>query len=79
MCKVVYAMAHTSQAIIPKDPDGPYGKRMKSTISGDLAWTLRISAYVTERSSSTEWKKYNLVVLNWLVLSLIITYSLSRD
>ncbi|KAH6908492.1 glycoside hydrolase superfamily [Coprinopsis sp. MPI-PUGE-AT-0042] len=44
-----YAMAQLSKAVIPRD-DG---------------WALRAVAFRTGRTSSTEWIKYTIAVLNW--------------
>jgi len=30
-----------------------------------MGWALRVNAFVTERTTSTDWKRYSLVVLNW--------------
>ncbi|KAG8915218.1 hypothetical protein FRC02_004617 [Tulasnella sp. 418] len=60
-----YVLAHGSRAILPKDAGGPWGKRIGSTVTGGKNWALRANAFVTERTSSTEWKRYSLVVLNW--------------
>ncbi|KAG7448583.1 glycoside hydrolase [Guyanagaster necrorhizus] len=60
-----YAMAQASKAIVPKDKGGPFGKRVKVSVGGDLSWTLRVGAYVTGRASSSDWLRYSLVVLNW--------------
>ncbi|KAI0755082.1 glycoside hydrolase superfamily [Daedaleopsis nitida] len=40
----VYAMAHASKAIIPKDANGPFGKRVGVSVGGDLSGLLRVSA-----------------------------------
>ncbi|KAF5329265.1 hypothetical protein D9619_009010 [Psilocybe cf. subviscida] len=58
-------MAQVSKAIIPRDIGGPSGRRIKITVSGELAWTLRVVGFVTQRSSTTEWQRYSLVVMNW--------------
>jgi hypothetical protein len=57
-------MAQASRAIIPKDPGGPFGQRIGVTVGGSLNWALRVGAYATGRTSS-EPKRYSLVVLNW--------------
>ncbi|KAL1740620.1 glycoside hydrolase superfamily, partial [Schizophyllum fasciatum] len=59
-----YAMAHLSKATIPKDAGGPVGKRIGVSVGGDLNWALLVNAFVTERTSSSEWLRYSLVVLN---------------
>ncbi|KAL1663291.1 glycoside hydrolase family 30 protein [Schizophyllum commune] len=60
-----YAMAHVSKATIPKDSGGPSGKRIGVTVGGDLSWALVVTAFVTERTNSSDWLRYSLVVLNW--------------
>ncbi|PSR70551.1 hypothetical protein PHLCEN_2v13590 [Hermanssonia centrifuga] len=60
-----YSMAQASRAIIPKDPNGPWGKRIGVTVGGSLSWALVVGAYVTGRVSSSDWLRYSLVVLNW--------------
>ncbi|KAF5370547.1 hypothetical protein D9757_010139 [Collybiopsis confluens] len=60
-----YSMAHASKAILPKDPGGPFGKRVGVSVSGSLAWALRVGAYVTHRTNPSDWWRYSLVVLNW--------------
>lgn len=57
-------MAHASRAIIPKDPGGPFGRRIGVSVGGDEGWALRVGAYVTERVGASEWLRYSLVVLN---------------
>ena len=57
-------MAQASKAIIPKDAGGPTGKRIGTTVGGSLGWGLRVNGFVTERTSSSEWLRYSLVVLN---------------
>ncbi|KAK2460053.1 hypothetical protein APHAL10511_007930 [Amanita phalloides] len=59
-----YVMAHTSKAIIPKDPGGPFGQRIGVTIKGSPSITVIASAYVVRGRKSTEPKQYTLVVLN---------------
>ncbi|ESK83394.1 glycoside hydrolase family 30 protein [Moniliophthora roreri MCA 2997] len=59
------SMAHVSKATIPKDSGGPSAKRIGVSLSGSLGWALRVGAFVTDRSSSSEWSRYSLVVLNW--------------
>ncbi|GBE84754.1 glycoside hydrolase superfamily [Sparassis latifolia] len=60
-----YAMAQASKAILPKDAGGPFGQRIKVTVGGSLSWGLVVAGYVTERTSSSDWNRYSLVVLNW--------------
>ena len=57
-------MAHVSKATIPKDSGGPSGKRIGVTVGGDLSWALVVTAFVTERTNSSDWLRYSLVVLN---------------
>ncbi len=64
---LVYSMAQASRAIIPKDPNGPWGKRIGVTVGGSLSWALVVGAYVTGRVSSSDWLRYSLVVLNWYI------------
>jgi len=60
-----YSMAQASKAIIPKDPGGPWGKRIGVSIGGELNWALVVGAYMTGRVNSSDWNRYSLVVLNW--------------
>ncbi|KAI9568162.1 glycoside hydrolase family 30 protein [Boletus coccyginus] len=60
-----YAMAQASKAILPRDQGGPWGKRVGVSVAGSLDWALVVGAYVTGRVSSTDWKRYSIVVLNW--------------
>ncbi|KAK2460052.1 hypothetical protein APHAL10511_007929 [Amanita phalloides] len=59
-----YAMAHTSKAIIPKDPGGPFGQRIGITIKGSSNITVVASAFVVRGRNSTGPKQYTLIVLN---------------
>ena len=61
----VYTAAQASKAIIPKDVDGPWGKRIGVSVGGTLDWTFVVGAYVTGRVKSSDWYRYSLVVLNW--------------
>lgn len=61
----VYAMAHASKAFIPKDVNGPFGRRIGVSIGGSENWALRVGAYVTGRNNPSDWLRYALVVLNW--------------
>lgn len=63
-----YAMAQASKAILPRDSGGPWGQRIGVSVGGSLDWALVVGAYVTGRTSSTEWNRYSIVVLNWYVL-----------
>ena len=60
-------MAQASRGILPRDEGGPFGIRLGVSVGGNLAWGLRVGAYVTHRVSSTDWLRYSLVVLNWYV------------
>ncbi|KAI8994205.1 glycoside hydrolase [Trametes punicea] len=60
-----YSMAQASKAILPRDPGGPWGKRIGVTVGGNQNWALRVGAYVTGRANSNDWLRYSLVVLNW--------------
>ncbi|KAG6844261.1 hypothetical protein H0H87_008354 [Tephrocybe sp. NHM501043] len=60
----VYAMAQVSKATYPKDAGGPYGQRIGVSVGGNLSWALRVGAFVTQRTSSSDWLRYSLVVLN---------------
>lgn len=61
-------MAQASKAIVPKDVNGPWGKRIGVSVGGTLSWALRVGCYMTARNSATDWNRYSLVVLNWCVL-----------
>jgi O-glycosyl hydrolase len=52
-----YALAQAQRAVLPKDADGPRGKRVKVSVSGGMEWALRVGAYVTGRSDDKEWRK----------------------
>jgi hypothetical protein len=60
----VYSMAQASKAILPRDVGGPWGTRIQSTVGGELSWALRVNAFVTGRTNSSDWLRYSLVVLN---------------
>ena len=60
----VYSMAHASKAVIPKDAGGPWGQMIGVSVTGSLAWTLRVNAFVIKRLSSTDSWQYTLVVMN---------------
>jgi len=60
-----YAIAQASRAIVPKDSGGPFGQRIGVSVNGDLSWSLVAGAYKTGRTSSSDWPRYSLVVLNW--------------
>ncbi|KAG8955840.1 hypothetical protein FRC04_006286 [Tulasnella sp. 424] len=60
-----YALAQGSRAILPKDAGGPWGQRIASSVSGNLSWALRVNAFVTKRTASSDWPRYSIVVLNW--------------
>lgn len=57
-------MAQASKAILPRDVGGPWGKRIKVAVGGELNWALRVTAFVTGRTNSSDWLRYSLVVLN---------------
>lgn len=61
---LVYSMAQTSKAVVPKDPGGSFAYRIGVSVSGSLSWTLVVNAFVTPRVSSTDDLQYSLVVLN---------------
>jgi hypothetical protein len=56
-----FAAAHGAKATIPKDADGPSGRRVGSAVDSGL---LRVGAYVTGRAESSDWLRYSLVVMN---------------
>ncbi|TFK18841.1 glycoside hydrolase [Coprinopsis marcescibilis] len=60
-----YAIAQVSRAVIPKDPSGPFARRIGVSVGGGRGWALRVGAYVTRRTPAGEWNRYSLVVLNW--------------
>jgi O-glycosyl hydrolase len=60
-----YALAQAQRATVPKDADGPSGKRMKVSVSGGNQWALRVGGYVTGRSKDSDFDRYSLVVVNW--------------
>jgi hypothetical protein len=64
----VYAMAHASRAVIPKDPGGPFAQRIGVTVGGSTNWALRVGAYQTGRANPSDPKQYTIVVLNWFVV-----------
>jgi hypothetical protein len=57
-------MAQASKAILPRDVGGPWGKRIKVAVGGELSWALRVNAFVTGRTNSSDWLRYSLVALN---------------
>lgn len=59
-----YAMAQASKAILPRDVGGPWGQRIGASVGGSLDGALMVGAYVTGRVSSSDWKRYSIVVLN---------------
>jgi hypothetical protein len=61
---LVYAMAQLSKAVIPRDDGGPFGQRIGLSVGGGKGWALRAVAFRTGRSSSAEWIKYTIAVLN---------------
>lgn len=60
-------MAQASKGILPKDAGGPWGQRIGVSVGGSMSWGLIVGAYVTGRVNPTDWLRYSLVVLNWLV------------
>lgn len=61
-------MAQASKAILPRDKNGPFGRRMGVSVGGSLNWALRVNAFVTGRVNPSDWQRYSIVVLNWYVL-----------
>ncbi|OJT15176.1 Endo-1,6-beta-D-glucanase [Trametes pubescens] len=59
-----YSMAQASKAVLPRDTNGPFGQRIGSSVGGGLSSDLQVTAYVTERGNSSDWRRYSLVVLN---------------
>ncbi|TRM69207.1 hypothetical protein BD626DRAFT_473308 [Schizophyllum amplum] len=59
-----YALARLSKATLPKDAGGSFGKRIGVSVAGSRSWTLVVSAFVPERTSSSAQARYSLVVLN---------------
>ncbi|KAH6906980.1 glycoside hydrolase superfamily [Coprinopsis sp. MPI-PUGE-AT-0042] len=59
-----YAMAQLSKAVIPRNDGGPFGQRIGLSVGGSKGWALRAVASRTGRTSSTEWIKYTIAVLN---------------
>ncbi|EEB92140.1 hypothetical protein MPER_09397, partial [Moniliophthora perniciosa FA553] len=48
------ALDGNAKATIPKDAGGPSAKRIGVNLSGSLGWAVRVGAFVTDRSSSSE-------------------------
>ena len=69
---VDYVMAQTSRAVIPKDPGGPFARRIGVSVQGTLNWALRVGAYQTGRANPADPNQYTIVVLNWFVDFLIL-------
>ncbi|EIW76813.1 glycoside hydrolase family 30 protein [Coniophora puteana RWD-64-598 SS2] len=61
----LYSLGQAAKAIIPKDPNGPWGQRIGVTVAGSNSWALRVGAYKTGRASSSDPSRWALVVLNW--------------
>ncbi|KAJ7064054.1 glycoside hydrolase family 30 protein [Mycena amicta] len=59
-----YALAQVSKAVIPKDAGGPWGRRIGVTVQGSKASTFAVTAFSTKRTSSSDWNRYSIVVLN---------------
>jgi len=72
----VYAMAQLSKAVIPKDAGGPFAQRIGVTVGGSQGWALRVGAYVTRRTSSSDWLRYSVVVLNCESLMIFLEFTL---
>lgn len=68
----VYAMAQASKGVLPRDANGPWGKRLGVSVGGSLNWGLRVGAYVTGRANAADWSRYSLVVLNWCVRAFLL-------
>lgn len=66
-------MAQASKAVLPQDDGNPFGQRIGTAVKGGKAWGLRVSAFVTRRSSQTEWARFSLVVLNCARRKLFVT------
>ncbi|KAI0333701.1 glycoside hydrolase [Cubamyces sp. BRFM 1775] len=60
-----YSMAQASKAILPRDVNGPWGQRIGVSVGSGLAADLQVTAFVTGRTSSSDWRRYSLVVMNW--------------
>ena len=60
----VFAIAHAAKAILPKDVNGPFGRRIGYALNGNSASTLTVGAYVTERAKAGDPSRYSLVVMN---------------
>lgn len=76
---IVYAMAQSAKAIVPKDVNGPFGQRIGVSVGGSLSWALRVGAYVTHRVSSSDWLRYSIVVLNWYVCHVSYIWNATDD
>jgi len=66
MWTVVYSLGQAAKAIIPKDPNGPWGQRIGVTVAGSNSWALRVGAYKTGRASSSDPSRWALVVLKFI-------------
>ena len=60
----VFAIAHAAKAILPKDVNGPFGRRIDYGLNGNSASALTVGAYVTERAKAGDPSRYSLVVMN---------------
>ncbi|KAI0369366.1 glycoside hydrolase [Pilatotrama ljubarskyi] len=60
-----YAMAQASKAVLPRDRNGPFGQRISVSVGGNLSGLLLASGFVTGRVSSSDWRRYSLVIMNW--------------
>ena len=70
-------MAQLSKAVIPKDAGGPFAQRIGVTVGGSQGWALRVGAYVTRRTSSSDWLRYSVVVLNCESLVIFLEFTLN--
>ena len=61
---LVYSMAQASKAIILKDAGGLFGQRIGVSVRGSVGWALQVGTYVTGHSSSSDWPRYSIVVMN---------------
>ena len=61
---IVFAIAHAAKAILPKDVNGPSGRRIGYGLNGNSASALTVGAYVTGRAKAGDPSRYSLVVMN---------------
>jgi hypothetical protein len=43
---------------VPKDINGPLGKRIGVSLGGGSNWALQVGAFVTGRAKSSDWCKH---------------------